>query len=123
MVRHAGIPTLKADPIDTSSGVTSVTVDTGGVGYTSVPTVSFSGGGGTGAAASATVVGGAVTALTLTNPGIGYATAPTVAFTTSGSSTAATATAVISSTSVRVRFPNHAMYDTDNNVKITGVQI
>ena len=120
--KTSGIPTLKADPIDTSSGVTSLTVDTGGAGYTSVPTVSFSGGGGTGAAASATVVGGAVTALTLTNPGIGYATAPTIAFTTSGSSSAATATAVISSTSVRVRFPNHAMYSTTNNVKITGVQ-
>ena len=120
--KTAGIPTLAADPIDTSSGVTSLTVDTGGVGYTSVPTVSFSGGGGTGAAAAATVVGGAVTALTLTNPGIGYATAPTIAFTTSGSSSAATATAVISSTSVRVRFPNHGMYSTKNNVKITGVQ-
>ena len=117
----AGIPTLPNNPLDTSSGVASVTVDTAGVGYTSVPTVSFSGGGGTGAAAIATVVGGAITAVTMTDSGSGYATVPTVAFTTSGSSTAATATAVINSTSVRVRFKNHAMYSTINNVTISGV--
>src|SRR6266849_4703697 len=62
----------------TGSFVTSVSVDFGGSGYTTPPTVSFSGGGGSGAAATATVSGGAVTAFNVNNAGSGYTNAPTV---------------------------------------------
>ena len=53
----------------------------GGTGYTSAPTVSFTGGGGTGAAGTA--VGnstGGVAGVNITNGGSGYTTAPTVSF-------------------------------------------
>jgi hypothetical protein len=58
--------------------VTAVTVVGGGSIYTSAPTITFSGGGGTGAAATATVSSGAVTAIGSITGGTGYTSAPTV---------------------------------------------
>lgn len=75
-----------------SGGITAVTVNTPGSGYTSAPAVSFTGGGGTGATAVAVVSEGKVTAVQVTSPGSGYTTAPTVAF-TGGGGTLAAATA------------------------------
>ena len=72
----------------------SVTVVNGGSGYTTAPKVLFAGGGGTGAAATATIAGGVVTAVTITNPGIGYISAPAVAF-SGGGGTGATAMAAV----------------------------
>jgi len=118
--KTAGIPTLPNNPIDTSSGVTGLTLTAGGTGWTSAPVVTFTGGSGSDAAAVASISGvGVITALTITNPGTGYITAPTVSFVGGGGSTA-TATAIINSTSVRIRFREHGMYDIDNNVLITG---
>lgn len=77
----------------------TITVTKGGSGYTSAPTVSFSGGGGTGAAATAVVTNGVVTAINVTNGGSGYTSAPTVSFSGGGGSGAA-ATATISSNAV-----------------------
>lgn len=73
-----------------SSSVAGISVLRGGIGYTSAPTVSFTGGGGgTGAAATAQVdlVSGKVTGFTVTNGGSGYTTAPTVVLTGGGFST------------------------------------
>lgn len=76
------------------SGVASVTVGTAGTGYTSAPTVAFTGGGGgTGAAAYATLTGGGVGSIVVTNEGTGYTTAPGVTL-TGGGGTGAAATAV-----------------------------
>jgi len=47
-------------------------VTNGGSGYTSVPTVTLSNGGGTGATAKATISGGKVVAVTVVNKGINY---------------------------------------------------
>jgi len=56
------------------------------------PVTSFSGGGGTGAAAVATVIGGLVVAVTVTTPGTGYTTPPLVQFASfDGTGAAATA--------------------------------
>ena len=49
-----------------------------GGGYTYVPQVTLTGGGGTGATAVATIANGAVSGITVTNPGTGYTSAPTV---------------------------------------------
>lgn len=65
--------------------------------YTSTPAVTFSGGGGTGAAGTAIVQNGIVTGVTITNPGTGYTSAPTVAFAGGGS---AAGTAVLDGTTV-----------------------
>jgi hypothetical protein len=62
----------------TSGFVTSITVVDGGVGYTSAPSVTISGGGGSGATATANVSGGAVTSITVNNAGSGYSSPPTV---------------------------------------------
>ncbi len=58
--------------------LTGVKVVNGGLGYTSVPTVAISGGGGTGATATATFAAGKVSAITVTSVGSGYKTAPTI---------------------------------------------
>ena len=77
--------------------VTSIAVTSGGTGYTSAPTISFTGGGGTGATATATVsVAGVVNSIAVTSGGIGYTSAPTVSFTGGGGGTGATATAAVS---------------------------
>jgi hypothetical protein len=65
----------------TSNAVSAITVTNGGSGYTTAPTISFTGGGGTGATATATVSGGIITAITVGAGGSGYTTAPTVVIT------------------------------------------
>lgn len=79
------------------TGVEAVAVGNQGSGYTSAPTVAFTGGGGTGAAATAVLGTGAdegkVVGVTITNPGSGYSSAPTISFSGgAGSGAAATAT-------------------------------
>ena len=64
----------------------------GGSGYSSSPTVGITGGGGTGAAATAVVSGGQIVGFNVTSHGSGYTSAPTVAITdTTGSGAAAAA--------------------------------
>lgn len=70
--------------INGSGGVSGVTVSNGGGAYTSTPSVVFSGGGGSGAVASAIMLGASVVGVTITSPGAGYVTAPTVSFTGGG---------------------------------------
>ncbi|KAB0269071.1 phage tail protein [Microvirga brassicacearum] len=65
-------------------GILSIPVTTPGTGYTTAPTVAITGGGGTGATATAQVSGGAITGFTVTNPGSGYTTAPTITLTPVG---------------------------------------
>ena len=76
--------------------VTQIILDDGGSGYTSAPTVGFTGGGGSSASASAEIGGGAVTKVYIQNPGINYTSAPTVTF-TGGAGTGAKATAIADS--------------------------
>jgi len=64
--------------------VASVTLNSGGSGYTSPPTVTFTGGGGSGAAATATISAGIVTGIAMSNWGSGYTSAPTISFTDGG---------------------------------------
>ena len=77
--------------------VTAIAVTAGGAGYTSAPSVTLTGGGGTGATAVATIAAGAVSSVTITNQGSGYTSAPTVAF-SGGGGTGAAATATQTST-------------------------
>lgn len=85
-----------------SKGINTISVTNQGSGYTSAPTVTFSGGGGTGAKATATVIGGKVTAITLTRDSSGvyfnqegsYTSAPTITI-SGGGGTGVQATAAI----------------------------
>ena len=63
-----------------TSGVVSITVTTGGSGYSSAPIVTFSGGSGAGASAVAQMAGTVVDAVVITNAGTGYTSAPNVEF-------------------------------------------
>ena len=90
--------------INTSGTVTSVThqmlysitINTGGSGYTNGSySCTFSGGGGTGAAATYTCSGGAVVSVVVTNVGSGYTSAPTVGFASGTSGTNATGTVIL----------------------------
>ncbi|MEO6738781.1 MAG: hypothetical protein ABIP20_00920 [Chthoniobacteraceae bacterium] len=68
-----------------SSAVSRVFVsNAGGTGYTSAPTVTFSASGGSGAAATVVISGGAVKGFTLTSGGSGYTANPTVTFNNAG---------------------------------------
>lgn len=74
-----------------------VTITNGGTGYgTTPPGVTFTGGGGSGAAATAVLTNGVVTSVVITNPGSGYTSAPTVHF----SSGAAAATVTLMPTAI-----------------------
>ena len=73
--------------------VIAVNVTNGGSGYTSVPNVTLTGGGGSNAHATA-VISGAVTGVTISNGGNGYTSAPAVTFSApSAGGTIATGTA------------------------------
>jgi hypothetical protein len=76
------------------TGVLGVTVTNGGSAYTTPPTVTLTGGAGSGATAVALLYRGVVVYVRITNEGTGYTSAPTVVF----SSGSAAATAYIQST-------------------------
>ena len=76
------------------SKVDDANVTAGGTGYTSAPTVVFTGGAGTGAAGTAVLTSGVVTSVTMTAGGTNYTSAPTVSF-TGGAGTGAAATATM----------------------------
>ena len=99
-------PMYPGVPDDT---ILAVAVTNVGSGYTSVPTVSFTGGGGTGAAGTAVVVAGEVVGVDITNAGSGYTSAPTVAFTGGGGSGAA-GTAIVADTAGNLPFADGLGY-------------
>lgn len=98
--------------------LTGLTLTNGGSGYTSVPAVTITGGGGSGAAATVQVSG--ISAITVTNGGSGYISAPAVTITGGGGTSAvasATITGVVSS--IRVNNPGSG-YTSVPIVTITG---
>lgn len=84
--RFLNLQFYKASPI-----VSGITVTNGGSGYAAVPTVFITGGGGTGATATATVADGVITAINVTAGGAGY-TFANVNITGTGLGATATAT-------------------------------
>ena len=94
-----------------AKSVQAVDIINAGSGYTVAPGIRFIGGGGSGAAATATIGDGIVGIVSITSSGSGYSTAPTIQFTNqiflSGVTTvAAAATAIVSAagtiTSIRI---------------------
>jgi hypothetical protein len=79
----------------TAGGVASVNITTAGTGYTAVPTVTFTGGGGSGATAVPVLTGGSISAINITNIGTGYTSAPTFNFAGGGTGTGLALTAVL----------------------------
>ncbi len=69
-----------------------INLTNGGNNYNGTPLVQITGGGGTGATATATVTAGRVTAINLTSPGSGYTSTPTVTILSGGTSAGAVST-------------------------------
>jgi hypothetical protein len=93
-----------------------------GTGYTTAPTVTITGGGGAGAAATAVVHQGRVIAIEVTNAGAGYTSTPTVTLTGGGGvGAAATAQLGAGGAIVVAQLNNSAFgYRTAPNISITG---
>jgi len=90
----AGYCTYDGTVFVSQGGVSpNIEVTNGGSGYTSGATVAITGGTGSGATATATVVGGVVTAINLTNPGSGYLASDTLTVTITAVSGGSGATA------------------------------
>lgn len=102
------------------------------IGFTTTPTVSFTGGGGSGATATATVVGGRVTAIAVGAGGTGYSTAPTVTI-SGGLGAAATATVsggVVTAITVtdggtgkRISVTDNTTYPDGDSRKIVDIEV
>ncbi len=113
------------DQLDTTAGVKSVTLTSGGDGnYTAAPSVSFTGGGGTGAAATATLATGNVVSVTMTNLGTGYTSAPTVVFTPVGTGgTGAAGTAVLTNSQANTAALGSATLDITSTNKFKSIRV
>jgi hypothetical protein len=67
--------------LSSGGGLASITVSSSGSGYTTAPSVTFTGGGGLGAIATSTISAGGVTSISVASPGFGFTSAPTVVLT------------------------------------------
>jgi hypothetical protein len=108
--------------------ISAIAVATGGTGYTSVPTVTITGGGGSGAMARAVLTAGVVTSIVITRKGEGYTSSPTVTITGGGGTGATAGTVTRVATVLRshmIQYPP-AIYARNvarpffGNVRVTG---
>ena len=104
-----------------AQSVQSVEIVNPGFGYTVAPKIRFIGGGGSGAAAVASIGDGIVGIITVTDGGSGYTTSPTITF-TGLSNVAAAATAVVSSagTITAIRITNAGLGYTESPIITIG---
>ena len=107
--------------INAVNGIDKIYIINGGSSYSSVPTVAFSGGGGSGAAGTAVLTSQVVTSITITNIGSGYTTAPTIAISGGGGS-GATAGALLLRTS-GTKIDNFKTHKTSDYLYFAGLQI
>jgi hypothetical protein len=95
-----------------SGQVVSISMTTGGSGYTAPPSVTFSGGGGAGAVGVAHMAGTQVESVVMTNGGTGYTSAPTVTLSGNAVATANVYTgSLIPASFVRSRFNDLYVFD------------
>lgn len=102
----------------TVGAIKAITVTNGGSGYTTAPTITITGGGGTGATAVATVAAGVVTRVDLINFGTGYTSNPTIAFSGGGG----TGAAVTSTRTLLTDADLLAAQTADKDVFLTAIQ-
>jgi hypothetical protein len=105
-VSTAPISTDKAVAVSESSTISGWLVDNGGSGYSSAPTVTFSGGGGSGATGTASVSGGSVTSVSISSGGSGYSSAPSISYSGGGGSGAGGSVILSGSTVSSVKLGN-----------------
>ncbi len=84
-----------ATPI-AGSFISNIALNSGGINYTSSPTVTISGGGGTGAIATATISqNGNVTGITIVSSGVGFTSVPSITISGGGGSGASATASII----------------------------
>ena len=115
---NVGSQTATITNIEISGYVSGYTSLVSGSGYTSVPTVTISGGGGSGAAATCTILSGGIHSITITQPGSGYTSVPTFTF-TGGGGTGASATGVLTGNSVVLFFNSTTPLTVPTNTGLT----
>lgn len=86
----AGSGAVAAANVTQVGTVETITVTAGGSGYSGTPIVQLTGGGGTGATATAVVTNGVVTGVNVVSKGSGYTAAPAVTFLSGTGATAST---------------------------------
>jgi hypothetical protein len=116
------------DAAETISGgdkVVDISLSNQGSGYVEAPSVSFSGGGGTSAAATASIAGGKISNITVTNVGSGYTSDPTVVLQVPVMTVAASA---VNLTSDTINYASHGqansaalVYNNGGGTSITGL--
>jgi len=84
---YTGTVTVGFSKPDNLGIIQSISIVTSGTNYNTAPAISFSGGGGSGAVATASVLNGGIYSIELTNAGSGYVTAPAVTLDASPSRT------------------------------------
>jgi hypothetical protein len=110
--------------LSTTGRINTITVTNGASGYTAVPTVTITGGGGYGAKAEAIIAGGSVTGIIILDRGSGYTSAPTISIAPSGTGQQATATATLEFPLASVTLVNGGNnYTSTPNVAINGIDI
>lgn len=77
-------PTTALAAVKGAASLGSIEVTNAGSGYSYIPTVSFTGGGGSGVSAVAVVSQGVVSGVTITNEGAGYTSDPTITISGAG---------------------------------------
>jgi hypothetical protein len=83
---YTSIPSVTVPKPDLGGQVSAFTVTCKGAGYLVAPAITLTGGGGSGAAAEATIDSGSITTISITTGGTGYTSAPAVAIDSAPSS-------------------------------------
>lgn len=98
------------------TSLSSVTIISAGAGFSSIPTLSFVGGNGTGAAATAVLTNGVISSIVVSNAGVGYTSNPTVVLTGGSPTTLATLKANVGIVIANVDTYDHAFSDGTSTV-------
>lgn len=106
---YTGTTTVGFSAPDNLGKIESIVIATSGTNYTTAPAISFTGGGGSGAAATASVLNGGLYTIELTNGGSGYVTAPAVTIAASPSRTLFTGVLTVTSAFVNSILPSTAV--------------
>ena len=128
----AGAPASSTGQILSGGQIRDIQVDVGGTGYTTVPNISITGGGGSGATAVANISNGSVVGVVVTSPGSGYTSAPTVTVTGGGGSGAVLTAIIEAAFSINTNkptnfvvsnIPAYAAPDAKISAKLTTTQL
>ncbi|WP_211329967.1 hypothetical protein [Deminuibacter soli] len=117
-IDNSGVLNYYPAPQNNLNAAVAFSLDT--VGYTSAPAVTISGGGGTGATATAVISGGRVTAINVTAGGSGYTTAPTVSLPGGATATATVSGGAVTAITVTSGGGKGTMTITDNTSYPSG---